>query len=89
MALEVVDADHSNMAAAKIELWQTALLGNVMSSLARTCRQFTFVGPNGRHLCLILPVFGPSAAELSHRFDCRLTPPVARLLAYQAETSRS
>ncbi|KAM3457141.1 hypothetical protein MY3296_001193 [Beauveria thailandica] len=47
-------------------------------------QRFTFDGYNGRHLCLVLPVLGPSLSELSYHFQCRLTPWFARRAAHQA-----
>ncbi|KAF4991240.1 hypothetical protein FGRMN_7955 [Fusarium graminum] len=41
-------------------------------------------GPNGRHLCLVLPFCGPSLASLSNYVSSRMKPEFARKLAYQA-----
>ncbi|KAK3371934.1 kinase-like domain-containing protein [Podospora didyma] len=46
--------------------------------------QFTFEGPNGHHLCLVLPVLGPSASDLSAGYTCRLRPWLARKVGYEA-----
>jgi serine/threonine-protein kinase SRPK3 len=46
-------------------------------------RRFTIKGPNGRHLCLVLPVFGPSASQLSSGFTARLKPRLSRRASYQ------
>ncbi|KAK4099007.1 kinase-like protein [Parathielavia hyrcaniae] len=52
--------------------------------LALEHRHFTIDGPNGRHLCLVLPVLGPSITQLSSFLDSRMNPSFARRAAYQA-----
>jgi serine/threonine-protein kinase SRPK3 len=47
-------------------------------------RCFTLDGPNGRHLCLVLPVLGPSASYLSKGIYSRITPWLSRRASYQA-----
>ncbi|KAH8771344.1 kinase-like domain-containing protein [Hyaloscypha finlandica] len=47
-------------------------------------RRFTLDGPNGRHLCLVLPVLGPSASQLSKGIFSRITPSLSRRASYQA-----
>ena len=44
-------------------------------------RFFHIDGPNGRHLCLVLPVLGPSAYQVSHYVDSRMRPGIARQVA--------
>ncbi|KAF1841475.1 kinase domain-containing protein [Cucurbitaria berberidis CBS 394.84] len=87
VALKIVDAEHSASAAEKSVL-SHGVTSNLQASGAQFVvehhRQFTFDGPNGHHLCLVLPVLGPSASELSYHFTCRLTPQLARTVAYQA-----
>ncbi|KAK0108045.1 hypothetical protein ONS95_002870 [Cadophora gregata] len=46
-------------------------------------RYFHIEGPNGRHLCLVLPVLGPSASRLSQYMDSRIEPWLARRASYQ------
>jgi serine/threonine-protein kinase SRPK3 len=46
-------------------------------------RYFYIHGPNGWHLCLVLPVLGPSASRLSSYRQSRLQPWLARRVAYQ------
>jgi serine/threonine-protein kinase SRPK3 len=46
-------------------------------------RHFIINGPNGRHLCLVLPVLGPSASQLSTGFDSRIRPYLSRRISYQ------
>lgn len=47
-------------------------------------RQFTLEGPNDRHLCLVLPVLGPSTSQLSSGFDSRISTLLSRSESYQA-----
>lgn len=44
-------------------------------------------GPNGRHLCLVLPVLGPSASRLSEGSQSRIRPWLARSAGYGAAPS--
>lgn len=83
-ALKIVDAEHSASTAAKSDLVRSALLDSGAQFVAEHQRHFTFDGPNGRHLCLVLPVLGPSMSELSHGLSCRITAPLSRRVAYQA-----
>lgn len=84
VALKIVDAEHSVPTAEKSSLINQMLPVDGTQRVAVHHRQFTFDGPNGHHLCLILPVLGPSMSELSYHFNCRLTPWLARRAAYQA-----
>ncbi|KAE9379499.1 kinase-like protein [Stipitochalara longipes BDJ] len=47
-------------------------------------RRFTLNGPNGHHLCLVLPVLGPSASDLSKGIYSRITPWLSCRASYQA-----
>lgn len=47
-------------------------------------RYFHIEGPNGRHLCLLLPLLGPSSYILSHFRKSRIRPWLARRVAFQA-----
>ena len=46
-------------------------------------RKFWHDGPNGRHLCEVLPVLGPSISQISYA-GLRLQPSIARRVALQA-----
>ena len=81
VALKIVEAVHSESVREKIVLSRRA---SGVQCVTEHHRQFTFDGPNGSHLCLVLPVLGPSTSELSYAFTCRLTPRLARRAAYQA-----
>ncbi len=52
--------------------------------LAIEQRHFTIDGPNGHHLCLVFPVLGPSASQLSCYLTSRLSSRLARKAGYQA-----
>lgn len=44
-------------------------------------RSFTLKGPNGHHTCLVLPVLGPSASQMSRGVESRLRPWLAQRAA--------
>jgi serine/threonine-protein kinase SRPK3 len=50
------------------------------------CRAFTFDGPNGRHLCIVMPVLGSAVSDLSN-YTRRLKPQIARKIAFQATSA--
>lgn len=85
VALKIVVADDSESVEAK-----TVRSHELLSDLGDDPRFVTYLrffhiqGPNGRHLCLVLPVLGPSAYELSHYMDSRLAPWLARRVSLQA-----
>ncbi|KAG5771516.1 hypothetical protein H9Q72_001956 [Fusarium xylarioides] len=47
-------------------------------------RYFHIDGPNGRHLCLVLPFCGPNLHSLSNYMYSRMKPPFVQALAYEA-----
>ncbi|KAM0344118.1 hypothetical protein ACHAPU_007839 [Fusarium lateritium] len=61
-----------------------ALHGEDESCFITYTRYFHIDGPNGRHMCLVLPFCGPSLGSLSNYVSSRMTPRFARALAYQA-----
>ncbi|VUC31965.1 unnamed protein product [Clonostachys rosea] len=84
VALKMVMADHS----AEIEAKTThshQLLSPFQADerFATYLRFFHIEGPNGRHLCLVLPVLGPSLYELSHDRESRMSPWLARRVSLQ------
>jgi serine/threonine protein kinase len=87
VALKIVVADYSTSVSTKSQLschaasqcTSDAIFGFVVER-----RHFTLDGPNGRHLCLVLPVLGPSASDLSKGIYSRITPPLSRRASYQA-----
>lgn len=84
VAVKIVDAKHSVLNAKKNAVCQDALDKLQAKFVVSEIRQFYHDGPNGRHLCIVLPILGPSASELSYGLTCRLTPKIARNLSYQA-----
>jgi serine/threonine-protein kinase SRPK3 len=56
-----------------------------MSDLFATVKQqFWFTGPNGQHLCLVLPVLGPDLSRLSKGIYSRLNSDLVRHVSLQA-----
>jgi serine/threonine-protein kinase SRPK3 len=84
VALKIVLADESPSVETK-----TILSHRVASQCSSDAvfvtysRYFHIDGPNGRHLCLVLPVLGPSASRLSHYMDSRMEPWLACRAGYQ------
>jgi serine/threonine protein kinase len=86
VALKIVVADYSTSVSTKSQLsfhaasqpTSDAVFGFVVER-----RRFTLDGPNGRHLCLVLPVLGPSASQLSKGIFSRITPSLSRRASYQ------
>ncbi|KAI0391879.1 kinase domain-containing protein [Xylariaceae sp. FL0594] len=85
VALKILKARHSE----KYHLKSPPLLRTLLSgssehlSGSAELRRFFFQGPNGRHLCLVLPLLGPSVSSLSSYLQVRLQPWLARKAAYQ------
>ncbi|KAK3321238.1 kinase domain-containing protein [Cercophora scortea] len=51
---------------------------------AMPIRNFWIDGPNGRHLCIVLPVLGPNLSSLSTGFFSRLQPAFVKTVSLQA-----
>ena len=83
-ALKIVDAEHSVSTEEKTTLSRSALQRGGLLMPTEDYRQFSITGPNGHHLCLVLPVLGPAMSDLSHHFDSRPTPSFARIVGVQA-----
>lgn len=85
VALKVVIANHSASVEAKSWLSRDAA-SQATSGAACVVehRHFIIDGPNGRHLCLVLPVMGPSASRLSDGFTTRIDPQLSRRASYRA-----
>ncbi|KAF1738767.1 Serine/threonine-protein kinase spk-1 [Beauveria bassiana] len=87
VALKIIDAKQSSTYTDdddKSSPGQTMLRVGGTERVVVHHRRFYFDGYNGRHLCLVLPVLGPSLSELSFHFQYRLTPCFARRAAHQA-----
>ncbi|KAM6536459.1 hypothetical protein FALCPG4_002463 [Fusarium falciforme] len=85
VALKIVLAEESESVEASATLTHRILSESVNDPRFVTYKRYFHIdGPNGRHLCLVLPVLGPSAYRLSHYLESRLQPKVARSVALQA-----
>lgn len=84
VALKIIDAEHSAPDFRSTTHHYTAAVAHGSERVVATSRKFAFEGPNGRHSCAVLPVLGPSLADLSYNFESRLTPSFARNAAYEA-----
>lgn len=85
VALKMVVADKSSSVEAKSHLTRSAASQYASGAFfVLEHRKFAIHGPNGRHLCLVLPVLGPSASQMSSGFDSRINPWLSRSAAYQA-----
>jgi serine/threonine protein kinase len=87
VALKIVVADYSMSVYTKSQLSCHAAsqcASNAVFLFVVEHRHFTLDGPNGRHLCLVLPVLGPSTSQLSDGFSSRLRPWLSRRASYQA-----
>jgi serine/threonine-protein kinase SRPK3 len=85
VALKIVVAEESTSVEAKSLLSRRAASqcrGDATFVVER--RRFTFSGPNGRHLCLVLPVLGPSASQVTDGFASRINPWLSHSASYQA-----
>lgn len=85
VSLKIAVAEASTMIESKSHLSLNAALG--CSSRADFVVQheiFVMDGPNDRHICLVLPVLGPSASQLSDGFTSRLCLSVSRQAGYEA-----
>lgn len=85
VALKIVTAEHSPSTEAKSLLSRDATLKHGSGTgIAVQYRSFTIDGPNGQHLCLVLPVLGPSMSRLSYGLTSRITPWLSREVGHQA-----
>jgi hypothetical protein len=83
VALKILLADKSVSVKAKSVSLQDTVQRDGKATVVVQHRHFMINGPNGLHLCLVLPVLGPSASQLSHGFDSRITPRLSRSTGYQ------
>ncbi|KAJ8131911.1 hypothetical protein O1611_g1711 [Lasiodiplodia mahajangana] len=85
VALKIIVAEHSASVAdnSSLNLQAVSCLSNQLA-VTTEIRRFTFEGPNGHHLCLVLPVLGPSMSQVSSGFTSRLKPWLARRVSHQA-----
>jgi serine/threonine protein kinase len=90
VALKIVVADYSTSVSTKSQLSCHAAsqcASDTVFDFVVEHLHFTLDGPNGRHLCLVLPVLGPSASDLSWGIYSRITPWLSRRASYQATSA--
>jgi serine/threonine-protein kinase SRPK3 len=84
VALKIVVADSSMSVYAKSQLSCHAASQCTSDAVfVVEHRHFTLDGPNGHHLCLVLPVLGPSTSQLSAGLSSRIRPWLSRRASYQ------
>lgn len=82
IALKVLCAEHSDLYGLHPAV-KSILDGSPSRPFVTELRRFHITGPNGCHLCQVLPLMGPSLSALSdHRY--RLRPAGCKVLAQQA-----
>ncbi|KAI1132257.1 kinase-like protein [Nemania abortiva] len=85
VALKIITAKYSTSISCKSSLnLQAASYLSSQPTITTELRRFTFNGPNGCHLCLVLPVLGPSMSRVSSGFTSRLKPWLSRRVGFQA-----
>jgi serine/threonine-protein kinase SRPK3 len=85
VALKIILADKSPSIEAKTILSHRVISQCGLDATFVTYTRFFHIdGPNGRHLCLVLPVLGPSVSRLSRYIESRIRPWLARHVGYQA-----
>lgn len=82
VALKIIVADKSAAVEEKALMCHRIISGTDASFVTFT-RCFHIDGPNGRHLCLVIPFLGPSLHTLSHFLMSRIHPWLVRRLAAQ------
>lgn len=83
VALKIVVADYSMSVSAKRKLSCYAASQCASDAVfVVEHRHFTLEGPNGRHLCLVLPVLGPSTSQLFAGLSSRIRPWLSRRASY-------
>lgn len=83
VALKIVTArDSPDYEARSVAMNHPALANARIFSVPE--RHFWLKGPNGRHLCLVLPPLGPDLSRLSKGLDSRLNSQFARQVSLQA-----
>lgn len=83
VALKIVVASESPTYEARSAIAKhPSVAGSPLFAVAET--RFWHDGPNGRHLCLVMPVVGPSLSDLSKLIYSRVNPNIAREVSRQA-----
>lgn len=84
VALKIVVARRSRVVEEKALICDRITSGWDDCRLVTYTRYFHINGPNGRHLCLVLPLLGPSCYSLSRYLKTRIRPWLAHLVASEA-----
>lgn len=85
LALKVVVADETDRVKQRYDEFCAALSGmQDVEALIVGSEHFFLHGPNGRHLCILMPVLGPSMSRLSSGLESRLHPQAARRAGLKA-----
>ncbi|KAH7259489.1 kinase-like domain-containing protein [Fusarium redolens] len=84
VALKIVAAEDSPMTEEKAVMCHNIISQMKDERFITYKRFFRIEGPNGRHLCLVLPPCGPSCNTLSQYLQSRIHPWLARRVASQA-----
>lgn len=87
VALKIVMADQSQAVEEKALMCQQALSGLDDSRFTISTQIFHIDGPNGRHLCLVLPFLGPSTYKMSQFLQSRIHPWLARSIIAQTASA--
>jgi serine/threonine protein kinase len=87
VALKIVMADHSQAVKEKALMCQQTLSGLDDSRFTISTQIFHIDGPNGRHLCLVLPFLGPSTYKMSQFLQSRIHPWLARSVIAQTASA--
>ncbi|KAK2125575.1 kinase-like domain-containing protein [Fusarium oxysporum II5] len=80
----IVAASDSSMMEEKAVMWHNIISKMNDERFVTYKRFFHIEGPNGRHLCLVLPPCGPSCNTLSQYLQSRIHGWLARRVAFQA-----
>ncbi|EWG52284.1 CMGC/SRPK protein kinase [Fusarium verticillioides 7600] len=84
VALKIVAALDSPLAQEKAVMCHSIISKMDEERFVTYKRFFHIKGPNGRHLCLVLPSCGPSCNTMSQDLQSRIRPRLARRVASQA-----
>lgn len=85
LALKLVVADETDRVRQRLDELRAATSGmRDTEVIVVGDEHFYLDGPNGRHICLLLPVLGPSMSRLSSGFESRLHPQAARRAGLKA-----
>jgi hypothetical protein len=84
VALKIVAASDSSTIEEKAVMCHNIIFKLSDERFITYKRFFHIEGPNGRHLCLVLPLCGPSCSTMSQDLQSRIHPRLARRVASQA-----